>query len=150
MDPLGLRGDVTDFLQTCTRTSVSVATRVGGGIALFLVPAPNPGGRCSDLNPRPECPDDCARIEAEIAGVAAELRERYLRALRDPKDLYNLARTIPFARRAGSWVGHRQRFMNLQVKLQSLIAAADAKGCRVSPDDRLLATAPYPDTPLPR
>jgi hypothetical protein len=96
------------------------------------------------------CPIDCAKIEAQIASTATEMRARYLAALNDPKDLYNRAWNIPFARRVGSWNGHRQQFLDLQRSLQKSIAAADANGCQVSPMDRTLANAPYPDTPAER
>lgn len=148
-DSTGLFLDETgQFLQTCVKQSVSVGTRVLGGAGMLLTPGSM--SQCQDLNPRPECPDDCAKIEAEITALATELRLRYLAAQRDPLNLYDRARTTPLSRRSGSWPGHRQQFIEKQGRLQRLIGQADTKGCRVSPEDRLLATSPYPDIPVGR
>jgi hypothetical protein len=94
--------------------------------------------------------DKCKEIEANIAGVAGDLRARYLTALADPKDLYNTARTVRYARRVGTWYGHQQQFENQKANLRKLISEADANGCQVSPNDRLLLNASYPVWPLPR
>jgi hypothetical protein len=47
-------------------------------------------------------------------------------------------------------LGHRQQFLEKQKKLGDLIREADQKGCVVTPEDRALSTAPYPDTPAGR
>src|SRR6185437_12455311 len=96
------------------------------------------------------CDSDCLQIEAQITKVAAELRWRYYEALIDRKLLYQLARQTPLSRRSGSWLGHKQQFEDLQKALSRLIDEADAKGCLVTPSDRALAMAPYPDTPAGR
>jgi RHS repeat-associated protein len=93
------------------------------------------------------CDSDCWKIEADITALAAELRWRYYSALFDPKQLYERARQIPLSRRSGSWLGHRQQFIEKQKVLRDAIAEADAKGCLVTPEDRALSMAPYPDTP---
>ena len=93
------------------------------------------------------CDPDCRRIEIAITAIAAELRLRYVAAQIDWRNLYGQARTSPLSNRGGSWAGHRQQFLEKQKKLRDLIAEADQKSCIVTPEDRALSTAPYPDTP---
>lgn len=95
-------------------------------------------------------PDECAKIEAAIAALASELRSRYLMAQLDPNNLYERARVKRVSRRGGSYLGHRQQFLEKQATLRELIAAADASGCKVAFEDRLLSSAPYPDMPVGR
>ena len=96
------------------------------------------------------CDRGCLELEAQITALTAELRIRYFAALLDYRNLYTQARTSPLSRRGGSWLGHRQQFLEKQQTLRDLIAEADAKGCLVTPEDRALSTAPYPDTPAGR
>ncbi|MEW5757285.1 MAG: RHS repeat-associated core domain-containing protein, partial [Pseudomonadota bacterium] len=95
--------------------------------------------------------DCCSEIEAEISAVAFELRQRYLDMLNDPLDLYNKAYSYPYlGRRKGTWLGHQQYFRDKQKQLMGLILDADAKGCKVSPEDRALSHAYPPDSPAQR
>ncbi|ALN79568.1 RHS repeat domain-containing protein [Lysobacter antibioticus] len=93
----------------------------------------------------------CRILEAEIAARVAELRQRYFEALNDRQDLFGRAfldRNL--GRRKGTWVGHQIQFYGLQRGLRKLIKDAISKGCRVSSEDISLATAAYPNQPLPR
>jgi RHS repeat-associated protein len=88
--------------------------------------------------------DYCATLQAKIKVVAQEIRDRYFKALNDPRDLFNKANIEKISNRGGSWIGHQQQIRNKQVELRNLIAEADLVPCPVDPFDRLLATMIVP------
>jgi RHS repeat-associated protein len=95
--------------------------------------------------------DYCATLQAKIKAVAQEIRDRYYKALNDPRDLFNKANIEKISNRGGSWIGHQQQIRNKQVELRNLIVEADLVPCPVDPLDRLLATMIVPpDRPAAR
>ena len=99
------------------------------------------------------CKSCTGAITYTPAGELSSIRSPsgLLVSLDDPRDQYNTATIKPISRRKGSWVGHQQQFNTLQVGLRKRIADADANGCNVDAQDRLLAySASPPDRPAGR
>ncbi len=156
-----LYGDVYGLSKTIPVPGIPIiipgATPNNGGVDDLFDPAapydpasPNDSaGSSAGSGAGPDC--ECPTIETNIQSVASELRVRYIEALRDEHDLFNLAYDkAALGKRRGSWLGHQQRFQDKQKQLQKLIAQADAKGCYVYPTDRDISTAPFPNMPAAR
>lgn len=128
------------FAQTCVKTTVSLATRVIGGIGLLIIPTDT--SACDVIDPPLDanCPDnDCFKLYEQINRVLNELKKRYSDIILDSR---GLPPTGPL-----SVNGHKQQFNNKQVRLRNLLNEANAKGCtRYAEDAWDWATR---DTPAP-
>lgn len=127
-------------------TCLAIASRVFSGAAGLVIPS------SMGCDPVIECPNnDCAALEAQVRADAQDVRDRYFHMLKDDKDLYNKAYCSPnLGKRRGTWIGHDIQLTGKINKLAKSIAAADAKRCYVSPEDRKLLGLSPPSCPALR
>jgi RHS repeat-associated protein len=84
----------------------------------------------------------CKEKQAEINELMGELKERYLQALVDKRELYTSKLTGRM-----SWFGHKFWYEKVQGDLQGSIWEAKLMGCPYNPEADVWATKPFPEQP---
>jgi hypothetical protein len=103
-DPIGLEGGINAYGSAAIRCLQSTRTVCAGMLQISL----------------------------KLVQKLQKLRERYLKAFGDPRDLYNRARATRLSRRGGSFLGHRDQFAGLQRRLRRLIFNGVERGTPIS------------------